>query len=241
MEWNTNLLEQNDNYGIYGIKYKDQFLYIGTYKYDWSMVKEKIENYITYPEGTSISVFHRMTPDERLNYNLISLFSTDILKLKAIKEEILYYNTLIWIKQVFILLYSPKYNNTAVSFNDAHIPCNSLDKKESKGELEIRKWLRRHNIDFSCEYIYEDLKGDYENLRFDFKIKDKPVVIEFQGEQHYRDIRAFPNASLTRKHDLLKREFCGAKGITLIEIPYNYRNLDMYLNQILYIPVDNFT
>lgn len=143
------------------------------------MVKEKIENYITYPEGTSISVFHRMTPDERLNYNLISLFSTDILKLKAIKEEILYYNTLIWIKQVFILLYSPKYNNTAVSFNDAHIPCNSLDKKESKGELEIRKWLRRHNIDFSCEYIYEDLKGDYENLRFDFKIKDKPVVIEF--------------------------------------------------------------
>ena len=143
------------------------------------MVKEKIENYITYPEGTSISAFHRMTPDERLNCNLISLFSTDILKLKTIKEETLYYNTLIWIKQVFILLYSPKYNNITVPFNDAHIPCNSLDKKESKGELEIRKWLRRHNIDFSCEYIYEDLKGDYENLRFDFKIKDKPIVIEF--------------------------------------------------------------
>jgi len=62
------------------------------------MVKEKIENYITYPEGTSISAFHKMTPDERLNCNLISLFSTDVLKLKAIKEETFYYNTLIWIK-----------------------------------------------------------------------------------------------------------------------------------------------
>ena len=37
------------------------------------------------------------------------------------------------------------------------------------------------------------------------------------------------------KYDNLKREYCGKNMIKLIEIPYNYKNLDFYLNSLLYI------
>jgi len=171
-----------------------------------------------------------MTPEERLKSNVVSLFSTESMRALGTKEEVLYYNTLTWIKQSLITLYAPKYNMDIINFNEAHIPYSRLDYIDSSGEIQVARWLNQHNIPFSREYQYNDLKGDYANLRFDFKIKDKPVVIEFQGEQHYKDVECFPDSATTRKYDLLKREYCGEKGIVLIEIPYNYKNLDMYLN-----------
>lgn len=238
MEWNTNLLAEDDDYGIYAIKCQSQFLYIGMYKYEWEREKEIIENYITFPEGTSIRAFHKLTPDERLNCEVILLFSTENMRLLHLNEQVLHYNTLIWIKQALISLYTPKYNNPTLCFNEAHIPFNYADNKESYGSRAVAKWLKQHGIPFVREYQYSDLKGDYKNLRFDFKVQDKPIVIEFQGEQHYRDVDVFPNSATTRRYDLLKREYCGEKGILLIEIPYNYKNLDMYLNQIMYMPFD---
>lgn len=238
MEWNTNLLAEEDNYGIYAIKCQFQFLYIGLYKYNWEQEKEIIENYITYPEGTSIRVFQKLTPEERLHSEVVSLFSTESIRLLHSNEQVLHYNTLIWIKQALISIYTPKYNTSTLHFNDAHIPLNYADNKESAGSRAVAKWLKQHGIPFVREYQYSDLKGNYTNLRFDFKIQDRPVVIEFQGQQHYKDVDIFPDSALTRKYDLIKREYCGEKGILLIEIPYNYKNLDIYLNQIMYVPFD---
>ena len=106
----------------------------------------------------------------------------------------------------------------------------------SSGEQAVKQWLINHNISFETEYIFDDLKGEHNCLRFDFKIKNKPIIIEFQGKQHYESIEVFGGEKafkLQQKYDNLKRIYCKKHNIKLIEIPYNYNTLDEYLNQIL--------
>lgn len=40
----------------------------------------------------------------------------------------------------------------------------------SAGEEKISKILQEHNIEYKTQYEFQDLKGDYNNLRFDFAI-----------------------------------------------------------------------
>lgn len=106
---------------------------------------------------------------------------------------------------------------------------------ESSGEVATGKWLETHNIAFEREYSFKDLIGDGGKLRFDFKIKDKPIVIEFQGVQHYMSVEHFGGESQFKKqirYDNIKRAYCKKHGIKLIEIPYNYINMDDYLSNI---------
>ena len=105
----------------------------------------------------------------------------------------------------------------------------------SSGETAVCKWLEKHNIPFEREYSFKDLMGDGGRLRFDFKIKDKSIVIEFQGAQHYKIIEHFGGEEQFKKqvrYDNIKRAYCKNHNIKLIEIPYNYTNLDDYLNNI---------
>ena len=67
------------------------------------------------------------------------------------------------------------------------------------------------------------------------KIKDKSIVIEFQGAQHYKVIEYFGGEEQFKKqvrYDNIKRAYCKNHNIKLIEIPYNYTDLDIYLNNI---------
>lgn len=107
---------------------------------------------------------------------------------------------------------------------------------ESNGEKIVRLWLEEHNIPFEKEYPFEDLRGlNNGYLRFDFKIKNKPILIEFQGEQHYRPVEFYGGEEgfiIRQIHDKLKRNYCNKNHYKLIEIPYNYKNLDDYLIDI---------
>ncbi len=106
----------------------------------------------------------------------------------------------------------------------------------SLGEQAVEKWLLEHNIKFNIEDTFEDLKGINDGyLRFDFKILNKPVLIEFQGIQHYQPVDFFGGEEqfkIQKIHDTLKRNYCKAHNLRLIEIPYNYKNLDEYLTDI---------
>ena len=106
---------------------------------------------------------------------------------------------------------------------------------ESKGEVAVREWLEKHHVAFEQEYTFPNLRGDGHGcLRFDFKIVNRPIVIEFQGEQHYRPVDFFGGEEQfkkQKKYDDLKRAYCKRYGIILIEIPYNYTNLDDYLGK----------
>lgn len=111
----------------------------------------------------------------------------------------------------------------------------------SSGERTITDWFKQHNIQYSSQIIFENLRGISDGLlRFDFGIKDKNnnfiYLIEFQGMQHYKSIEYFGGEKqfkIQQEHDNRKRQWCKEHSITLIEIPYNYNNLEEYLSQLL--------
>lgn len=111
----------------------------------------------------------------------------------------------------------------------------------SSGELEIYTWLKRHNIDFTHLYKIgnENKNLDLSYLEVDFYLPSKKVFIEFNGEQHYKDVLFFRKV---KKHSLEKqqlrdqtlREYCTKYNIRLIEIRYDQqKEIDKILTEIL--------
>ena len=70
-------------------------------------------------------------------------------------------------------------------------------------------------------------------LRYDFKVmldEQKFVLIEFDGEQHYRPVKfdstttaeqALESFKTTRTHDRIKDDYCKDNGIELLRIKYD--------------------
>lgn len=119
------------------------------------------------------------------------------------------------------------------------IACSKCLSHFSSGEKIIKLYLEKKKIKFETEYSFSDLIGDRNKLRFDFCIFDKnnkiKALIEFQGKQHYEPIEYFGGQERFKKQQLYdnkKREYCKKHGYTLIEIPYNYTNLNDYLTNI---------
>ena len=111
----------------------------------------------------------------------------------------------------------------------------------SSGERAIIDWLKQHNIQYNTQVIFNNLRGVNEGLlRFDIGIKDNNnnfiYLIEFQGLQHYQPVEYFGGEEqfkIQQEHDTRKRQWCQENNIKLIEIPYNYNDLDEYLSQLL--------
>lgn len=95
---------------------------------------------------------------------------------------------------------------------------------KSKGEQQILSYLQAKNISFKKEYSFKDLisdKGGYP--RFDFAIFNSDTLvglIEFQGEQHYKDKGIFGKRQ-REVTDNLKVEYCKLNNIPLCIIKYN--------------------
>ena len=122
--------------------------------------------------------------------------------------------------------------------------CSKCLKSISSGEQSILKWFEQNLIkNYKHHVKFDELRGVNDGmLDFDFGIgniekKQYSILIEFQGEQHYaftpyfhKTIKDFERQ---KEHDNRKRMYCKEHNIKLIEIPYNYKNLDNYLNQIV--------
>jgi hypothetical protein len=96
----------------------------------------------------------------------------------------------------------------------------------SLNEKNITQILIENNIEFATQYTFPDLKGDNKVLRFDFAIfKNKQLshLIEYNGEQHYKQVKGSWGNSfeLLQKYDGLKKEYCKKNNIQLITIKYN--------------------
>ncbi len=132
-----------------------------------------------------------------------------------------------------------EWNNKGVNLTQGHA-CPMC--KSSKGERAIRDCLKKWNINYSYQYIFEDCI-DKSYLPFDFYLDDN-ILIEYDGIQHYKPIDfdgkgeedALRNFELTRKHDNIKTEYCKKNNYILIRIPYwefENGNLEQYLYQKL--------
>ena len=110
--------------------------------------------------------------------------------------------------------------------------CPECAKIESHGEEEIRKILEELKISFQQEKFFREC-CDKRMLPFDFYLPDYNLVIEYQGEQHFKPTKKFGGEEkflLRRKHDEIKRSFCKENNIRELEILYtDYNNIKQIL------------
>lgn len=111
-------------------------------------------------------------------------------------------------------------------------PLCSKDRK-SKGEEKIAEILTKMNIKFEREKRFEDCKNK-RPLPFDFFLTDRNIIIEYDGEQHFKpkfNKESFENIRLT---DKIKNIYCKEKNIKLIRIPYTeFNNIEQILEEHL--------
>ena len=92
-------------------------------------------------------------------------------------------------------------------------------------ELYILKILQRGKVIFEREKTFVDLrKGKY---RYDFYIENcrgRKVLIEVDGEQHFKQVKHFQKTrsdfKKTQEHDRRKNGYALAHDYILIRIPY---------------------
>lgn len=98
--------------------------------------------------------------------------------------------------------------------------------KKSKGEKMVSKILDKHKIIYREQYKFQECKFKLP-LPFDFYLSDTPICIEYQGKQHYTEMKHWGGKKAYEyltNNDNLKRKFCYKNKIALIEIPYTIEN-----------------
>jgi len=110
--------------------------------------------------------------------------------------------------------------------------------RESKGEREIAKWLDTHKIHYNRQHKFSDCR-DIRPLPFDFYLPEYNVCIEYDGEQHFKEVSVFNNKNnnlaLIKKRDKIKTLYCDQKeNPNLIRVKFNELNkIDELLGVIL--------
>ena len=113
--------------------------------------------------------------------------------------------------------------------------CNS-----SQGEKKINDFLIKNNIIFEKEKRFNDCKN-IKKLPFDFYLSEHNILVEFDGEQHFKPTRfnscsnEYANEMFLKikQNDELKNKYCIDNNIQLIRIPYTIKNVEEFLNKII--------
>jgi hypothetical protein len=96
---------------------------------------------------------------------------------------------------------------------------------ESKGEIKVAKYLTETNISFIPQKTFRTLR-DKRLLKLDFYLDDENLLIEYDGEYHYKAIRGSTpeikqkNLEICQRRDKIKNEWAKANNIPLLRIPY---------------------
>jgi hypothetical protein len=81
------------------------------------------------------------------------------------------------------------------------------------------------------------LSWEKQKLLFDFYLPEHNILIEYDGEQHFKP-KSFYRCSIEtakksfnelKRNDIIKNEYCKKNNITLIRIPYTIKNINKYL------------
>lgn len=111
----------------------------------------------------------------------------------------------------------------------------------SKGEDKVKEYLEEYNIKYDIQHTFKDCKN-INTLPFDFYLTEQGLLIEYDGEQHYRpvnfggcsDDEALLIHNRTKKHDKIKNQYCLKNKIPLLRIPYwDFDNIEDILDEAL--------
>jgi hypothetical protein len=101
--------------------------------------------------------------------------------------------------------------------------CNS-----SKGETKILNFLQQNNIEFKHQKTFNDCRNPqtHQMLKFDFYIPSKNLLVEYDGEQHFRTGN-FGRFQFSKKdldniqyRDKIKTNYAKNSDINLLRIKY---------------------
>ena len=112
-----------------------------------------------------------------------------------------------------------------ISRSLAEFVANTSFRDIPKHAIEVEKQSILDNIGivYKREHIFHDCRNVYP-LRYDFYLPDFNSVIEYQGQQHYKNIDYFGGQEgfkCRQTNDKIKREYCADKNISLLELPYS--------------------
>lgn len=96
--------------------------------------------------------------------------------------------------------------------------CETCSRKESSGEKQIREYLDLNGINYIQEMRFDECRR-HKPLPFDFYLPQYNLIIEYDGVQHFDDIK-FMDHVKTKESDEIKTEFCQNRNIDLLRIPY---------------------
>lgn len=147
------------------------------------------------------------------------------------------------------IYYKDSYVNTNENTKIKHLKCNKIFTRKarkhlegqkcphckySKGEEKLIDFLIKFNIEYEREFrIGTDRK------RYDFYLPKLNILLEYDGEQHYRPIKAWGGDVRFKKqksNDRHKNKLAKKSNIPLIRISYkNYNNMEFFLKNKLLI------
>lgn len=146
---------------------------------------------------------------------------------------------------------SDEYLNAHTLMKVRHLRCNSVFSTTRanfrkgkrcphcivyKGEEKIKDILKSMGLNFKQQYSFKDCKFKGV-LKFDFVvfINNSPILIEYNGKQHYEPVEHFGGEETFRnqiKRDEIKRKYCSENSIKLIEISYKeFDNIETILKR----------
>lgn len=129
-----------------------------------------------------------------------------------------------------------EWETTPDSLLNGKTGCPICSSKVSHGESKIMNILKQWNVDYEYQARFEDCKNIL-SLPFDFYLINHNILIEYDGEGHYKEI---PYSNDTNKNkesykkvqinDQIKTNYCLCHNIHLIRIPYwEYDNIENIL------------
>jgi len=97
---------------------------------------------------------------------------------------------------------------------------NDVSDNMSAGERRIKNYLERKNIEFVIEKRFDDCRN-IKPLPFDFYLPKYNLIVEFDGKQHYHEVKRFKSTLAERQRvDEIKNEYCMKNNINILRIPY---------------------
>ena len=98
----------------------------------------------------------------------------------------------------------------------------------SKGENLIKLILSNLEIEYITQHTFDGLV-DKRRLKCDFYLPNNNLVIEYNGRQHYEEVKSWGGESglnEVKRRDELKRNFFKSNQIRLLEIHFSEKDLE---------------
>lgn len=102
----------------------------------------------------------------------------------------------------------------------------------TSGEHAVAAYLEENGIEYVYQYTPED--GGVGKKRYDFYLKSINTIIEYDGIQHYEPVSNFGGEETykyTKSCDAIKDDYCRAKNIRLLRIPYYEKDIPRFLRE----------